>query len=211
MRITRVSVERTCSICERTLLMGERAVRFSPNGGEHYVDVCPLCQDTAIENGWIKEGSPTTPTIPAERRRTRFSLVRPARPRRRARRRSAGGDRADPAPPLRARARDRRGGRPLQRVAVPAHGRRDREEPRRAARLDRAALGRQPRRRRHGRLGDLLVPVPRHAGLRPARAARRARARSGRARGLVRRVERPPRATTAVSSRTLRVSDLGLR
>jgi hypothetical protein len=54
--------------------MGERAVRFSPNGGEDYVDVCPLCQETAIENGWIKEGSPTTPTISAERRRTRFSL-----------------------------------------------------------------------------------------------------------------------------------------
>jgi hypothetical protein len=54
--------------------MGERSVRFSPNGGENYVDVCPLCQDTAIENGWIKEGSPTTPTMPTERRRTRFSL-----------------------------------------------------------------------------------------------------------------------------------------
>jgi len=74
MRITRVSVDRTCSICERTLLMGERAVRFSPNGGEDYVDVCPLCQDTAAENGWIKEGSPTAPTMPTERRRTRFSL-----------------------------------------------------------------------------------------------------------------------------------------
>jgi hypothetical protein len=74
MRITRVSVERTCSICERTLLMGERSVRFSPNGGEDYVDVCPLCEHTAVENGWIKEGSPTTPTMPAERRRTRFSL-----------------------------------------------------------------------------------------------------------------------------------------
>ena len=75
MRITRVSVERTCSICERTLLMGERSVRFSPNGGEDYVDVCPLCQETALENGWIKEGAPTTPTIAAERRRSRFSLA----------------------------------------------------------------------------------------------------------------------------------------
>ena len=74
MRITRVSVEQTCSICERTLLMGERSVRFSPNGGEHYVDVCPLCQETAIENGWIKEGSPTSPTMPVTRRRARFSL-----------------------------------------------------------------------------------------------------------------------------------------
>src|SRR5262245_53508937 len=75
MRITRVSVERSCSICERTLLMGERSVRFSPNGGEDYVDVCPLCEHTAVENGWIKEGSPTTPTIPVARRRTRFSLA----------------------------------------------------------------------------------------------------------------------------------------
>jgi len=74
MRITRVSVDRTCSICERTLLMGERSVRFSPNGGEDYVDVCLLCQETAIESGWIKESSPTTPTISSERRRTRFSL-----------------------------------------------------------------------------------------------------------------------------------------
>jgi hypothetical protein len=74
MRITRISVERSCSICERTLLMGERSVRFSPNGGGHYVDVCPLCQETAVENGWVKEGSPTTPTVRPERRRARFSL-----------------------------------------------------------------------------------------------------------------------------------------
>src|SRR5215218_1440233 len=54
--------------------MGERSTRYRPNGGDDYVDVCPLCQESAIENGWIKEGSPTTPTIPAERRRSRFSL-----------------------------------------------------------------------------------------------------------------------------------------
>lgn len=75
MRVTRIGVERSCSICERTLLMGERAVRFSPNGGGHYVDVCPLCQDEAVEIGWIKEGLPTTPTISAERKRGRFSLA----------------------------------------------------------------------------------------------------------------------------------------
>jgi hypothetical protein len=74
-RVTRVSVERRCAICERTLLMGERAVRFSPNGGENYVDVCPLCLDTALEYGWIKEGSPTTPMIAPDRKRGgRFSL-----------------------------------------------------------------------------------------------------------------------------------------
>jgi hypothetical protein len=75
MRVTKVSVERRCAICERTLLMGERAVRYAPNGGDAYVDVCPLCQETALESGWVKEGAPTTPTIPAERRRGRFSLA----------------------------------------------------------------------------------------------------------------------------------------
>lgn len=68
-RVTKVGVERTCAICERTLLMGERATRFSPNGGRDYVDVCPLCAETAVEYGWLREGAPTTPTIQAERRR----------------------------------------------------------------------------------------------------------------------------------------------
>lgn len=75
MRVTRVSTERQCGICERTLLMGERTVRYSPNGGAEYVDVCALCQEIAVDHGWTKEGSPTTPTIPADRRRSRFSLA----------------------------------------------------------------------------------------------------------------------------------------
>jgi hypothetical protein len=63
-------------VCERTLLMGERTVRFSPNGGGKFVDVCPLCHEAATEYGWVKEGSPTTPTIPPDRRqKTRFSLA----------------------------------------------------------------------------------------------------------------------------------------
>ena len=49
--------------------MGERAIRFSPNGTGEYVDVCPLCAETAVEYGWVREGAPTTPTVPAERRR----------------------------------------------------------------------------------------------------------------------------------------------
>jgi predicted RNA-binding Zn-ribbon protein involved in translation (DUF1610 family) len=68
-RVTKVTVERSCAICERTLLMGERAVRFSPNGGNDYVDVCPLCAETAVEYGWIREGAPTTPTLAADRRK----------------------------------------------------------------------------------------------------------------------------------------------
>ena len=44
MRISReaVSATRTCAICERTLLVGERALRYAPDGGD-FVDVCPLC------------------------------------------------------------------------------------------------------------------------------------------------------------------------
>ena len=64
-------VLRTCAICHRTLLMGERAVRFTP-GGDEWVDVCALCTSTADEHGWIKEGSPTTPIVSETRRRRRF-------------------------------------------------------------------------------------------------------------------------------------------
>ena len=79
-QLVRQSVKRTCAICERTLLIGERAVRFSANG-EDFVDVCPLCQDTALEHGWVKEGSPTSPTVPSQRRRRRglASLFEPRR------------------------------------------------------------------------------------------------------------------------------------
>jgi hypothetical protein len=72
MRITRqvVTASRTCAICERTLLVGERAVRYSPDG-ENFVDVCPLCLETAADHGWLKEGSPTSPVM-AEPRRKRL-------------------------------------------------------------------------------------------------------------------------------------------
>jgi hypothetical protein len=69
-QLVRQHVKCTCAICERTLLTGERAVRFAPNGDE-FVDVCPLCQETALEHGWVKEGSPTSPTVPSDRRRRR--------------------------------------------------------------------------------------------------------------------------------------------
>jgi hypothetical protein len=71
MRVTNVSTTRACAVCERTLLMGERAVRFAPTEGAELVDVCPLCHDIAVEAGWIKEGAPTTPTLSGERRRKR--------------------------------------------------------------------------------------------------------------------------------------------
>jgi hypothetical protein len=33
------------------------------------VDVCPLCTETALGSGWIREGAPTSPTVGGERRR----------------------------------------------------------------------------------------------------------------------------------------------
>jgi hypothetical protein len=71
MRVTKVATTRSCAVCERTLLMGERALRFSPDDGAELVDVCPLCQEVASEAGWIREGAPTTPTLEGGRRRRR--------------------------------------------------------------------------------------------------------------------------------------------
>ncbi|HUH14680.1 MAG TPA: hypothetical protein VML35_02215 [Gaiellaceae bacterium] len=74
MRVTRSAVTRTCAICERSLLMGEHAIRFSPDGSQ-YVDVCPLCADIALEHGWVREGGPAMPSVPLEarRRKSRWS------------------------------------------------------------------------------------------------------------------------------------------
>jgi hypothetical protein len=70
MRVTKASVRRACAVCERTLLQGEYALRFSPDGLE-FVDVCPLCQDVALEYGWVREGSPTSPVLSPHPRRRR--------------------------------------------------------------------------------------------------------------------------------------------
>ena len=73
MRPSRTVAAQTCAICDRTLLVGERTIRYAPVGDE-FVDVCPLCQDLAAEQGWLKEGSPTTPTFEEEPVRRRFSF-----------------------------------------------------------------------------------------------------------------------------------------
>jgi len=69
MRITRTAVARSCAICERSLLMGERVVRYAPHVGGDLVDVCALCEEEALETGWLKEGAPTTPLVADDRRR----------------------------------------------------------------------------------------------------------------------------------------------
>jgi hypothetical protein len=70
MRVTKASVRRQCAVCERTLLQGEYALRFSPNGVE-FVDVCPLCTDVALEYGWVREGGPMSPALSPHARRKR--------------------------------------------------------------------------------------------------------------------------------------------
>jgi len=70
MRVTKATVHRACAVCERTLLQGEYALRFSPDGVE-FVDVCPLCQDVALDYGWVREGGPTSPVLTPHGRRKR--------------------------------------------------------------------------------------------------------------------------------------------
>jgi len=70
MRVTKASVRRVCAVCERTLLQGEHAIRFSPDGVE-FVDVCPLCQEVAVDYGWVREGGPMSPALKTSTRRKR--------------------------------------------------------------------------------------------------------------------------------------------
>jgi hypothetical protein len=72
MRVIKTTAARTCVICERTLLQGEHALRYSPDGTD-YVDVCPLCADIAVDHGWVKEGVAVSPMLqqPTRRRRQR--------------------------------------------------------------------------------------------------------------------------------------------
>jgi hypothetical protein len=70
MRVTKATVRRGCGVCERTLLQGEYALRFSPDGVE-FVDVCPLCQDAAFDYGWVREGGPMSRALSPHARKTR--------------------------------------------------------------------------------------------------------------------------------------------
>jgi hypothetical protein len=52
------------------MLQGERAIRYSRDGST-FVDVCPLCSDTALDYGWTREGVPLSPLFPQPTRRRR--------------------------------------------------------------------------------------------------------------------------------------------
>jgi len=70
MLVKRHETVRTCAVCNRTLLLGERAARYTA-GDDHWVDVCALCVDRANEHGWVREGTPTTPLVAESPRRRR--------------------------------------------------------------------------------------------------------------------------------------------
>ena len=160
--------------------MGERAIRFAPNGGD-FVDVCPLCQELALEHGWVKEGSPTTP-VGRRRRgeaapRSARSSKRgaPAHARRSRQSRSCAGCRSPSW---------RWSRRPTcsTRASSGARSAGSRRASASRARSIVPLSGVKPRARRHGRLGHLLVPVPRQPRLGSAGPPRRARPRSAGAR-----------------------------
>ena len=70
MRVTKANVTRVCAVCERTLLMGEHTLRFSPDG-EEFVDVCPLCSEVALDHGWVREGHAVSPALQQHPRKRR--------------------------------------------------------------------------------------------------------------------------------------------
>ena len=72
MRVIKTTATRTCVVCERTLLQGEHATRYSPDGSR-FVDVCPLCAETPSTTAGCKEGVPMSPVLqqPTRRRRQR--------------------------------------------------------------------------------------------------------------------------------------------
>jgi hypothetical protein len=71
----RVMEVNRCAMCERTLLLGERSYRFAPDGSDEFVDVCQLCQETALDHGWVREGTPVGPAVRHSRRRRTLSLA----------------------------------------------------------------------------------------------------------------------------------------
>jgi hypothetical protein len=68
--VIKTTATRTCVVCERTLLQGEHALRYSPDGST-FVDVCPLCTETAVDHGWVKEGVSVSPLLQVPVRRKR--------------------------------------------------------------------------------------------------------------------------------------------
>jgi hypothetical protein len=69
--IRKNDIETACSICGRTLLLGERLVTYHrPEGGDE-ARVCELCVDQAEARGWLREGVTPPPSPPPSLSRRR--------------------------------------------------------------------------------------------------------------------------------------------
>jgi hypothetical protein len=58
--IKRNDIETECSVCGRSLLLGEHLVTYHRHATDDAY-VCTLCLDAADARGWIREGSPSVP------------------------------------------------------------------------------------------------------------------------------------------------------
>jgi hypothetical protein len=61
MQVNRTDTVMVCRICERTLLLGERATYYRADVQE--MPVCPLCADEADARGWLRAGAPSPPPV----------------------------------------------------------------------------------------------------------------------------------------------------
>ena len=155
-----------CAICERTLLMGERAVAVLAERRRRVRRRLPALRgDRASSTAGSSEGR-------RRRRRAGRSAAGGgySSPRSLGTRRAGAEEPVAPDPILRrlSEPSSRSSRRPTSSTRrIPPHGRRDRKDPRLAEGLGGAALGRQCRGRRDRRVGHLVVPVPRLARLGP--------------------------------------------
>jgi hypothetical protein len=84
--IRRNDIETLCTVCGRTLLLGERLVAYQRPEGDD-ARVCELCLDQADARGWIREG---TLSVPLQ--------LQPVRSRQRGLRGLLGGSKKRPGP-----------------------------------------------------------------------------------------------------------------
>ncbi len=65
---------KTCAVCERTLLTGERSWDYAEPGGD-FRSVCTLCKSRAESSGWVPAGLAGAGALPVQRSRgRRFAL-----------------------------------------------------------------------------------------------------------------------------------------
>jgi len=87
-RMTRDDRVYACAICERTILTGEDRIRFLQEARVR--TVCRLCAHEAVALGWVQEGKPVPPPLPASRPNGLIDRLR----------RRVAGDTAPTLPPL---------------------------------------------------------------------------------------------------------------